>query len=319
LTRVADETRNPRLAAIARRLGAPLRVAVHGRPGVGRHTVARALAAAGVDTGVEVSADGTADVDVVVAAEVLKPEDEALLGGGPAVLVLNKADLCGFGGGGPLAVAHRLAAAWRAGTGVPAVPMVALLAVADLDDDLLGVLRVLVAEPADLTSTDAFTQCAHSLAVPVRRRLIERLDRFGIAHAVLALGNGVDAEALPSLWRELSQVDCVVAQVAAAGAPVRYHRLKTAIAEIRTLAVQSDDRRLTDLLADDDTVQATMAAAVDVVEAAGVCVDRGDDPGAHLARAVHWRRYGRGPVDALHRSCAADITRGSLRLLGRTR
>ena len=29
-----------------------------------------------------------------------------------------------------------------------------------------------------------------------------------------------------------------------------------------------------------------------------------------LRRAVQWRRYGRGPVDALHRSCAADIAGG---------
>jgi hypothetical protein len=62
-----------------------------------------------------------------------------------------------------------------------------------------------------------------------------------------------------------------------------------------------------------------MTAAVDVVEAAGALVDRGDDLAAHLRRAVHWRRYSRGPVDALHRSCGADIARGSLRLLGRPR
>jgi hypothetical protein len=54
-----------------------------------------------------------------------------------------------------------------------------------------------------------------------------------------------------------------------------------------------------------------------VVEAVGVQVDRGDDAAAHLRRAVHWRRYSRGPVNALHRSCGADIARGSLRLLGR--
>jgi hypothetical protein len=30
---------------------------------------------------------------------------------------------------------------------------------------------------------------------------------------------------------------------------------------------------------------------------------------------MQWRRYGGGPVNALHRGCSADITRGSLRLL----
>jgi hypothetical protein len=66
-------------------------------------------------------------------------------------------------------------------------------------------------------------------------------------------------------------------------------------------------------------VLAMMSAAVDVVEAAGARVDRGDDPVTHLGRAVHWQRYGRGPVDDLHRSCSRDICRGSLRLLGRPR
>ena len=65
----------------------------------------------------------------------------------------------------------------------------------------------------------------------------------------------------------------------------------------------------------DATALAVMTAAVDVVEAAGMHVDRGDDPDAHARRAVQWNRYARGPVNALHRACAADIVRGSLRLL----
>ena len=89
--------------------------------------------------------------------------------------------------------------------------------------------------------------------------------------------------------------------------------------ELQTLAVQSGDDRLTELLSTDETVLAVMAAAVDVVEASGVRVDPGDDAASHLRRAVHWRRYSRGPVDALHRSCGADISRGSLRLLRRAR
>jgi hypothetical protein len=52
-----------------------------------------------------------------------------------------------------------------------------------------------------------------------------------------------------------------------------------------------------------------------VVQTAGVAVDAGDDPAAHRRRASRWRHYGAGPVSALHRACAADITRGSLRLL----
>ena len=40
-----------------------------------------------------------------------------------------------------------------------------------------------------------------------------------------------------------------------------------------------------------------------------------DDAGAHTRRALRWHGFARAPLDALHRRCAADIARGSLRLL----
>jgi hypothetical protein len=324
------------LTPIIRRIAAPLRVAVRGRDGVGRGTVAAALAAAGVTVTPDV---GAADVQVVVIAEALKPEDRVMLRvDPPTLMVLNKADLTGFVAGGPLALAHRRAADYRALTGVPTVPMVALLATADLDGELISALHTLVRQPADLTSTDAFVQSEHPLSQEVRRRLLGTLDRFGTAHAVVAIGDrarvGVpparraggerdrpraDAAALPTLLRRLSQVDRVVAQLDATGAPVRYRRVRAAMAELQALATQSGDERLTEFLSTDETVLAVMSAAVDVVEADGVVVDRGDDAASHLRRAIHWRRYSRGPVDALHRSCGADICRGSLRLLGQPR
>jgi hypothetical protein len=145
------------------------------------------------------------------------------------------------------------------------------------------------------------------------------LDRFGIARAVLALSEGADHSAVVTALRQASQVDRVVERIEAAGAPVRYRRVRSAIAELRCVAMQADDEALGRFLSTDDAVLGVMAAAVDVVEAAGVHVDRGDDAAAHLRRAVHWRRYSRGPVSALHRSCGADIARGSLRLLGQVR
>lgn len=316
LEQYAEETRDPRVMRIASRLTAPTRVAVRGRAGVGRRAVASALAGAGV-----LVTASRADVDVVVIAEALKPEDRALIeeADRPTVVVLNKADLTGFGVGGPLAPAHRRAAAYRALTGAPTVPMIALLANVVFDDELIGALRSLVAAPADLTSTDAFVTAPHALPAGVRTRLLAALDRFGIAHAVLALDAGAGVDALGSHLRELSQLDRVVEHLHAAAAPLRYRRLRSAIVELRALAAQSGNDRLAELLRTDDTVLAVMTAAVHVVEAAGVRVDRGDDSAAHLRRAVHWRRYARGPVDSLHRACAADITRGSLRLLGRTR
>jgi hypothetical protein len=314
LTRFAEQSHDPRLSPIIRRVAAPLRIAVVGRDGVGRGTVAAALGASGLT----LAKATAADVHVVVIAEAIKPEDRALLAGDkPSVTVLNKADLTGFGDGGPLTRAHRRAADCRALTGEPTVPMIASLAIAELDDELRWALRVLVAEPADLTSTDAFVGATHSLPPELRQRLLATLDRFGIARALIALGEGADDATVSAVLRRDSQLDRVVEHIAAAAAPLRYRRVQTAITELRSLAVLSDDSQLADFLSTDATVLAVMSAAVDVVEAVGVQVDRGDDAAAHLRRAVHWRRYCRGPVNALHRSCGADIARGSLRLLGR--
>ncbi|RDH80607.1 hypothetical protein DVS77_00920 [Mycolicibacterium moriokaense] len=305
------------MSALVTEIRRPLRVEVRGRDGVGRATVAAALAGAGVSVADDECADvRVVDVNVVVVAEALKPEDKAMIGVGPTVVVLTKADLAGFGAGGPIAVADARAAAIQALTGVPTVAMVGLLAVAALDDGLIAALRALTAEPADLTSTDAFLSCEHSVPRDVRVRLLEMLDLFGIAHGVLALRQGTEPAALPDVLRQLSQIDRVTARIAAAGAEVRYRRVNSALAALRTMAAGGVPA-LAGFLAGDDAVLAVMSSAVDVVEAAGLTVDAADDPAAHLRRAVHWQRYSRGPVNRLHRQCAADISRGSLRLLRR--
>ncbi|WP_234810131.1 hypothetical protein [Mycolicibacterium moriokaense] len=315
LTRFAEQSRNPRLSPIVRRVGAPVRVAVCGRRGVGRATVADALAGAGI----AVTADESeADVTALVIAETLKPEDRVAAGRSQLTL-LNKADLMAFGAGGPMALAQRRAATIQASTGTPTVPMIGLLAVAELDDDLIAALRTLVAAPADLTSVDAFVDREHPLPAAVRQRLIDTLDRFGIAHAVLAIDGGADTAAVRALLRRLSLLDAVVAQLNAAAAPERYRRVRMAITELRTLATRFSDQQLAEFLVSDTTVLAVMGAAVDVVEADGMRVDRSDGPAAHRRRAVFWRRYGDGPVGAMHRGCAADICRGSLLLYGRQR
>jgi hypothetical protein len=314
LTRFAARAGDSRITALIDEVGRPLTVAVRGRDGVGRGTVATALAGAGIAL---VREDRAADVDVVVVAEALKPEDRSMLGGGPTLAVLNKADLAGFGAaGGPIAVANRRAADIHSLTGVPTVPMVGLLAVATLDDELSAALRVLNAEPADLTSTDGFVSAEHSLPRTVRSRLLDTLDLFGIAHGVLALRQGTDAAALPSVLRRLSQIDRVTAQIAVAGAEVRYRRVRSALVQLRALAARGRPA-LADFLSGDDAVLAVMAAAVDVVQAAGLTVDEDDNQSAHLQRAQHWHRYSQGPVNHIHRNCGADICRGSLRLLRR--
>jgi hypothetical protein len=319
LRRFADRDGDARLAEISARVSAPVSVRVCGRRGVGVSTVAPALENTALESsGIEIAESG--DVTVLVIAEVLKPEDEALLAelareGTPAIVVLNKADLAGSGPGGPVATAHRRALRLQKPAGVPVVPMVALLAMAStraLPPHLVDALRVLAGEPADLTSADAFVAGSHRVQPAVRTELLERLDRFGIAHTTLAMSRGVQLEAVPGLLRRLSEVDRVVAAIDAAAAPVRYRRVRWALAELRAVGGPAVGR----FLSADATVIAVMTEAVDVVEAEGLTVDPGDDRNAHLRRARRWRHYRDGPVNALHRSCGDAIVRGSLRLLG---
>ncbi len=281
----------------------PVRSAVLGRPGCGRRTVARVLRAAGVvvaDPGEE------SDVDVYVVAETLKPEDRAALTrpARPCVAVLNKADLTGFGGEGPVAAAAAHCERLRRTIGAPIYPLAALAAVAALergvlDDAMVDALQVLTAEPATLGSADGFLTGEHRLDRPIRERLLTELDLFGIAHAVVALRDGADRAGVAAALRRASGVDAVLAAITRAAAPARYRRL----AEETTAQFRGDDA----------AVAARMSAAIDVVEAAGMAVDRDDDLDAHLRRAVALRRYSRGPVSDLQRRCADDIVRGSLR------
>jgi hypothetical protein len=274
------------MSQIIARIGHPLRVAVCGRAGVGRGTVEQALRRRGM----HFVAEASAELRLLVIAEVLKPEDRATLASSelPTVIVLTKADLSG-------SVADR-----------SVVSMIGLLAtVTGLDDQLVAALRTFVEEPPDLSSVDAFIDSAHSVDRAVRTRLLDRLDRFGIANAVPALAAGAEPTAVIELLQQLSNVDGVLARLHADSAPVRYRRVQHALSELRALAARTDDERLWRFLSADATVAAVMAAALDVLEA--------DGPDTHERRAIHWSRYARGPVNALHRSCANDVVRGMLR------
>jgi hypothetical protein len=301
LTRFAASTADERWASIAQRLTAPLRVVVSGRRGVGRSTVSRALARAGIDV---VRSQDAADLEIYVIAEVVKPEDSAAVASArhPVVAVCNKADLAS----GPNDVA-----------GVAVEPMMGLLAAAAALDDRLAdslwpALRALAAEPADLSSADSFVAGDHSVPAKIRQRLLDTLDLFGTASAVAAIRQGMPEAGVRALLRRLSRIDVVAASIATAGAEVRYRRILDVVADLETLAVT--DRRAADFLSRDHTAIARMAAAVDVVEAAGLHVDGCDTAEAQLRRAVRWQHYARGPVTDVHRACGADIARGSLRL-----
>jgi hypothetical protein len=333
LERFAAEIADMRCAAIADRLMTPLRVVVSGRRAVGRSTVTHALARAGgasrFPAGPErlvVTTSPEAELDVYVIAEVVKPEDCDAIAATrrPALVVLNKADLIGAPQGraglSELTTAAKLRCARLARlsglTGVAFEPVVGVLAVTALDDllddSLWAALQVLATQPVDLSSPDKFVAGEHSVPAEVRRRLLDILDLFGIAQAIAAIRRGATVAQTRALLRRLSWIDGVVDKIEVVGAEVYYRRVLDAVAELEALAVT--DRRVGEFLSRDDTVIARMAAAVDVVEAAGLVVDRCDNAAAHLRRAVGWQSYSRGPVAGMHRACGADIVRGSLRL-----
>jgi hypothetical protein len=298
LNQCATEWADPRCAAIADRLAAPLRVAVSGRHGVGCSTVAHALTLAADLRGtiaVTCTKPEQADVDVYVVAEVVKPEDRAAIAAAarPVLVVLNKADL--------VANAQDRCTSLFRHTGLAIRPMAGLLAVAALDDvmdhTLWAALQALARKPP-----------GH----PVPTSLLDTLDVFGVEQVLAAIRGGATRDQACAALRRLSCIDQVVDGVESVGAQVHYRRMQGAIAELEVLAVA--DRRISEFLSRDDTVIARMAAAVDVVEAAGLNVDRCESTAAHLRRAVGWHRYRRGPVSGLHRACGADIVRGSLRL-----
>jgi hypothetical protein len=276
---------------------------------VGRSAVTRALACVGQSRGtIAVTTSPDADVDVYVIAEVVKPEDRAATTGAgrPVVTVLNKADLIattqpGRHPDGPTIAARTRCKQLSARTGVPIEPLVGLLAVAALDDlvddTLWAALQTLASAPNDSAAAEP---------------LLDTLDVFGVAQALGAIRRGATRDQTRAVLRRLSCIDDVVDRIEAVGAQVRYRRVLDAVAELRTLAVT--DRRVGEFLARDHAVLARMAVAVDVVEAAGMTVDRCDSAAAYLRRAVGWQRYSRGPVAGLHRACGADIVRGSLRL-----
>lgn len=285
--RFAQQTADQRVVAVAERVAAPLRVAVGGRRGVGRDTVARALGRwfTVVETG--------ADLEVLVIAESVKPEESA---SGAQLVVLNKADLTGFGGDGPIAAASARCREFSELLGVPVLPMSGLLAVAAFDDPgatRWTALRALAAEP---------------VPVAMPRELLAGVDLFGIALGVAALRRGGGPAQVRAIWRRVSGVDEVVDRLVAAGAPARYRRALDAVTELEALAVL--DPAIDAFLSSDDTVIARMTLALAVAQACGP--EAG--PAEPLPRARHWQRYSRSAPSGLHRACGADIARGALRL-----
>ena len=137
------------------------------------------------------------------------------------------------------------------------------------------------------------------------------IDRGGACHIQHAAERRA---AVRTALRRVSGVDAVCAEIDRAAAPVRYRRIEAVLTELTGMAAGPGGARLAEFLAGDDVVLARMAAAAEVLGAAGMPVSRAADS---LRMAVGWQRYAEGPVSELHRSCGLDLTRGALRLWDR--
>ncbi|MCB0930355.1 MAG: hypothetical protein KDB71_00455 [Mycobacterium sp.] len=293
----------PELRRAADHLAAPFRVQVDGRPGAGRSIVARALHVAGVSV---VGRDETPDIVVYVFVETLTPEDRDALSaiGQPCVAVLNKADLAGFGGPGPMVTAGARCRALGSTIAVPIVPVAALLVRTSLDDAVFDGLAALAGGgtvPGGM---------------PVKALLAE-LDLFGIAVAVEALRFGAGREALAAELRRVSGIEELIGALQRTAVEARYRRAAAELAVLAGRAADPGGRRIAEFLSGDALVLARMASATAVLQAAGLSVSPGATRVDCLQAAVAWLRYARGPVSDLHRACGADIARGALRLWAR--
>lgn len=306
----------------------PLSVGVFGRPGVGCRTIARALRTANPSDAawqVGVGSDsGTPDLHVYVITEALKPEDRSFLAESPpgCVAVLNKADLSGFGGDGPLSVAASRSRDIERQVGIPTCWVAGLLAVAAQDERVVDAatvdaLRVLAVRPADLGSVDALRDRPHRLAMQIRESLARRLDLFGIALATSAVRGGADAGGVRRLLGRSSGISALLAALEREGAAARYRRIQAVIPLLTEVAAGAAGARVAELLAADEVVLAKRDAALDVLLSAGMQVagfGERQSSEALLREAIFWRTYSLGPVLELHRACAADVSRGALRL-----
>ena len=229
---------HPEFDRLAAELTRPVRIGVRGRPGAGVTTVERALR--GVGAGVA-QPGCEADIEVYVFVETLTPEDRAAVSvRRPTVAVLNKADLAGFGGLGPMSTAQDRCRMLTRDSGVPAVALAGLLAAAaapGLEPDLLQGLVALAHGRRDLEPG-------------IRQKLLAELDLFGVATAVAAIRDGTPAGALSGALRRVSGLDRLAAEIDRAAAPVRYRRAVAGLTRLGRLAAGS--RVVAEFLAGDE-------------------------------------------------------------------
>ncbi|MBT0567489.1 hypothetical protein [Williamsia sp. CHRR-6] len=217
-------------ARLRRDFTGPVRVAVRGRPGTGRDTVARALRVRLALTPIG-PGDDDSDADIWVHVVVGWPRrvDRELIAALPtdrSVVVLGKADTLGS-----FELAQQTAAEMSQALGRPVTAIMPLLACADIADDEFDLLTQMLRDGEDVPSMAAEFITGGREEAALRTGMLRRLDQFGIStaldlmHDAAERGTDLERVALSAAVAQLGGVDDLRPQIASMTPAVRTARL----------------------------------------------------------------------------------------------
>ncbi|PXW35727.1 UNVERIFIED_CONTAM: hypothetical protein DES50_101674 [Williamsia faeni] len=220
-------------------LHGPLRVAVTGRFGTGRDTVAAALRRR-FDVSPIGPGDDAEDADAwlhVLAGWPRADDVAALAGLDPrrSLVLLGKSDSLGSW---PAARARADECALELGRQV--IPVMAMLAIADLGDEEMDMLAAMAAAGEAVPPMQATFIDAGGPGQRLQRiALLRRLDAYGIAAAIAVLGNApCSADELAELLMQRSGLDALADPLRVFAAAAAVTRLRLVAAELEIIAAQ---------------------------------------------------------------------------------
>jgi hypothetical protein len=225
-------------------LSGPLRVAVTGRFGTGRDTLARALRQS-FDVSPIGPGDTVDDADawLYVLAGWPRPDDVAAIGDldpRRSLVVLGKADSLGS-----WPAANERAAECAHVLGRPVVALMPLLAVPDLRQDDVDFLAALAAAGRSVPPMQAeFVDAGGAHERLQRLALLRRLDAYGVACALALIGRRslaageLTADELTTQLQQRSGIDSLSGALTGFAAIADEHRVRRVVDELEIIAAQ---------------------------------------------------------------------------------
>lgn len=292
-------------------------VQVTGRAGVGKTTLARALARPDIVETAPLDTPGVpdpvldGDVVVYVVAESLQPPDVAALQAlrGTALVALNKADVLAVGGGGWGAVLAR-ADEYAKDLAVQVVPVVAAIAAtaarATMTPAETRSLRTLgdLNDPTLLLGADLFLGADVIIDARARRTMLDRWELYGLDCAMTALRHEPDLspESVTGLLHAVSGIDGFRAALDRTLSQALAGRGAALLDELDRLAARSAAARndIEAYLRSDEALFMGLTSGLAAPELAGIADRRSvlRPASAEQARdlADWWREVAQGPA-----------------------